>query len=437
MLPKIARILLGVVLAVATVTGVCLLGVATTMGASYANPAYAVPDGGWPEPARVPSGRVVVAVVAGASGSVVTDVLAPYEVFARSGRFFVYTVSARREPVVLSGGLRMLPDHGLADAPPPDVVVVPAVVDPVGEREAGLRAWIGTQARRGARVLGVCVGSELAAASGVLDGRRATSHWAVLGSLRSGYPGTRWVEGERYVEDGPVITTAGVTSGVAGALRMVELLAGGAEAERVGREVGYPGWRLGGPTAIPKQSLGLADLPYALNAAFPWFSPAIGIGLTPGVGEIDAATAFEVYAGSSFAARTVAFGMKPVVTTRHGVTLLTEPVAPVSRLIVPGVRHADLDSGFAAAETPQDTGKREFGADPLLRDLARNADQATARATAKFAEYPAGHLTLTGPAWPWRPTGLLALTLVLATAVAFVPLIITRAWRSRLRTPAG
>jgi transcriptional regulator GlxA family with amidase domain len=132
-------------------------------------------------------------VVLGASGSVITDALGPYEVFARSPAFFVYTVSASRPTAMLSGGLAVVPDYSLEDvdaglAPEPDVVVVPAVVAPNGKKEAPLREWITRRADRGARLLGVCNGSRLLAATGLLDGRRATSHWSSISGLERSHP---------------------------------------------------------------------------------------------------------------------------------------------------------------------------------------------------------------------------------------------------------
>jgi putative intracellular protease/amidase len=105
-------------------------------------------------------------VVLGASGSVITDALGPYEAFARSPAFFVYTVSASRPTAMLSGGLAVVPHYSLDDvdaglAPEPDVVVVPAVAAPNGrngKKEAPLREWITRRADRGAHLLGVCNG---------------------------------------------------------------------------------------------------------------------------------------------------------------------------------------------------------------------------------------------------------------------------------------
>jgi transcriptional regulator GlxA family with amidase domain len=385
--------------------------------------------------------------VLGASGSVITDALGPYEVFARSPRFFVYTVSASHPTAMLSGGLAVVPDYSLHDvdaglAPEPDVVVVPAVAAPNGKKEAPLREWITRRTDRGAHLLGVCNGSRLLAAAGVLDGRRATSHWSAIRGLERRRPQVDWVRGQRYIQDGTVTTTAGVTSGVFGALRLVEELAGAAEAQRVGQELAYPGWSLHGPTEIRGQRWGPGDLAYLLAAVFPWWRPTVGVGLVEGVGELEVAAPFEVYA-SSFAARTVPIAAEARVTTRGGLRLVATPtdaIAPdLDRLIVPGAHTPDeVDSqllGWAAdrglkVELPNGgQAAGQFSYDAMLADLASHGDQTTARVTAKTIEYPTTQLELAGAGWPWRPTALLALTATAAIGVALVPAAATR--RSR------
>src|SRR5262245_52250056 len=208
----------------ATVAGAAAAGVLTSMRTAYPRPPNLVPAEGRPAAKVVPDDRLAVAVVLGASGSVITDALGPYEVFARSPRFLVYTVSASQPTAMLSGGLAVMPDYSIADvdagtAPAPDVIVVPAVVAPTGRKEAPLRQWIAAQADRGAHILGVCNGARLLAATGLLDGRRATAHWSALRSLQRRHPKVSWERGQRYVQHEEVTTTAGVTSGVFGALR--------------------------------------------------------------------------------------------------------------------------------------------------------------------------------------------------------------------------
>ena len=244
------------------------------------------------------------------------------------------------------------------------------------------------------------------------------------------------MRGQRYIQDGKITTTAGVTSGVFGALRLVQQLTSATEAQRVGHELAYPGWSLDGPTGIPAQRPAPRDLTNLLAALEPWRRPALGVGLVEGAGEIDIAAPFEVYA-TSFAARTVPIAARPTVTTRHGLRLIAAPAdatAPrVDRLIVPGVHSLDEVgprlAGWAAGrglcvELPQADG--EFSFDAMLRDLAAHADRATARVTAKSIEYPAGHLHLAGPAWPWRPATLLALTIAAAAGAAVLPAAVRR-----------
>jgi transcriptional regulator GlxA family with amidase domain len=381
--------------------------------------------------------------VLGASGSVITDAFGPYEVFARSQEFFPYTVSASRPTAMLSGGLAVVPDFSLADvdaglAPEPDVVVVPAVAAPNGKKEAALRDWITRRVDRGAS-LGVCNGGRLLAATGLLDGRRATAHWSAIKGLERSRPQVDWVRGQRYVQDGTLTTTAGVTSGVFGALRLVEQLAGAGEAQRVGQELAYPGWSLHGPTEIPAQRWAPRDLAYLLAAAFPWSRPTVGVGLVEGVGELEVAAPFEVYA-SSFAARTVPIAATATVTTRHGLRLVATPtdaIAPeVDRLIVPGAHTTDqVDPqllAWAAArglqvELPNGgPAAGQFSYDAMLADLASHSDQTTARVTAKTIEYPTEQLELAGAGWPWRPTALLALTATAAIGIALVPAAASR-----------
>jgi putative intracellular protease/amidase len=436
-LSRVARAMGGVGLAGASVVGAGAAGVLTSMRAAYPRPPDHVPSNSSPA-GEMPDGRLAVAVVLGASGSVITDAFGPYEVFARSPAFFVYSVGAG-PTAMLSGALAVAPDYSLDDvdagvAPEPDVVVVPAVVAPNGAKEAPLREWLTRRVDRGAQLLGVCAGARVLASAGLLDGRRATSHWSRLSGLERSRPQATWVRGQRYIQDGTVTTTAGVTSGVFGALRLVEQLAGAAEAERVGRELAYPGWSRGGATDIPALRWAPRDLAYLLTAVAPWFRPTVGVGLVEGVGELDAAAPFEVYA-SSLAARTVPIAAGNTVTTRHGLRLLAIPAgttAPrINRLVVPGVRGIEeVDSQLVrwaegrglVVELPQgsrDAG--EFGFDAMLRDLAAHIDRTTAHVTAKSIEYPSDHLRLAGAGWPWRPTALFAATVAAAIGVGLVP----------------
>src|SRR5437764_5205778 len=182
LLGRLARSLRGAGLAGAALAGAGAAGALVSLRAAYPRPPRAAPPEGWPPPGPVPQGRLTVAVVLGASGSVLTDALGPYEAFARSPEFFVYTVSAG-PAAVLSGGLAVVPDYSLrgvdaGTAPEPDVVVVPAVVSPAGSKEQPLREWLARRAGRGGHLLG-CV-RRVTAAGFRGTARRHTCHLPIV-----------------------------------------------------------------------------------------------------------------------------------------------------------------------------------------------------------------------------------------------------------------
>ncbi len=387
------------------------------------------------------SGPLVVAVALGASATVVSDALAPYEVFASSPQFSVYTVAATPGPAATQGGPTITPTYTFADvrtgqAPHPDVVVVPAVASPDGPQEAELRSWVLDQADGGARVLGVCNGAAVLAAAGLLDGRHATSHWSRLGALRKQHPRVDWVGGQRFVRDGLITTTAGVTSGIPGALSVMADLAGPGEATRVGLLVGYPGWSLTGPSVIPSPSWTVGDLPVGLNALIPWGRPTLGIALADGVGEIDLASSFEVF-DVSYAARPIALSSSGTVLTTHGMVLHTSTPGDrptPNRLAVPGAGGtADLDPILRVWASRNDIPVDAIhgpggspGFDGALEYLAAHAGTATAVSAAKMIDYPIARLRLDGRAGLRIPL-LLGLGLALAVLAASMPPLIRTA----------
>jgi len=424
----------------AVVAGTLGLGVAHTMTGSFAPRAAAARPTG--APIRAATDRIQVAVALGVGGSVVTDALAPYGIFARSDDYDAFTVSAGRARVGLSGGLSVIPDFSLADvgsgrAPAADIVVVPAFADPASPENEGIRAWIRRAHDDGATVLGVCAGARVLVAAGLLDGRTATSHFADLDDLEANAPETTWVRGLRYVDDGRITTTAGVTSGIAGAIHLVERFSGRAEAARIAEDVGAADWGDPDSASMPVHRPSLEDYPYTLGTALPWFRPTWAVALTPQTDEIDAAAAFEVYSGTSSAASLVPVATGSTVRTKHGMTVAAalprQLSGRVDRLVVPGPAGPATErlidwgrsSGIATFIPQRRNGESSFG--PLVRDLARVSDAPTAATLAKYIEFPAGPLR-DGAPLPSRVLLLLAGTVLLgASTGAGTWLLLSRA----------
>jgi putative intracellular protease/amidase len=296
-------------------------------------------------------GKPTAVVVLGSEGANAADVLAPYEVLAATGAFNLYTVAPQRQPVPLTGGLDLVPDLSLGQLDQrlpagPEVIVVPQLSYlPSGlpPSVAPVVQWLQRQRAQGDPLLvGVCVGAEVLAEAGLLEGRPATSHWLGLIGLRRSYPQVGWQEGVRYVDDGDLITTAGVLSGVDGALRVVERMVGPAAAAQAARAVHWPAYSPGGPAAIRRSRPAPADGVAVLSAGYRWDRPTMGVLLTDGVGETELASAFRPYTELSYLARPVAVTAdgRPI-RSRHGLTFvpraaLASAAPGLERLVVPG-----------------------------------------------------------------------------------------------------
>jgi putative intracellular protease/amidase len=410
------------------------VGIAGATGASYpardpSAPPLAV------DAVAVPAhhpGKPTAVIVLGSEGANAADVLAPYEVLAATGAFNLYTVAPQRRPVPLTGGLDLVPDLSLGEldqrlATGPEVIVVPQLPGATGPGGAPVIGWLQDQHAAGDPLLvSVCVGAEVLAKAGLLDGRPATSHWLGLIGLRRNYPAVRWTDGVRYVEDGDLITTAGVLSGIDGALRVIERMVGPAAAARATQAVHWPAYSPGGPAPIPRNRPAPADLVGLLSAGYRWDRPTMGVLLTDGVGETELASAFRPYTELSYLARPLAVTThgRPV-RSRHGLTFaprgdLATAAPHLDRLVVPGAdaaRHATADPlGLPKGPTPVYLHHQPgFAFDAALADIARTRDVATAHWVAKTLQHPTTNPPLAGPAWPWtltlRPILLTAATI--------------------------
>jgi transcriptional regulator GlxA family with amidase domain len=170
---------------------------------------------------RMASSRRVVIVAFPSFQSL--DVIGPAEVFAQAG-YATELVAADTQPIRASNGLRLLPDRPLERCRGEIDTLV--VAGGTGVREAArderLVSWLRLAARRSRRVTSVCTGAFLLARAGLLEGRRATTHWMACDALARGYPSIEVDPDPIFVRDGNVYTSAGVTAGIDLALALVE-----------------------------------------------------------------------------------------------------------------------------------------------------------------------------------------------------------------------
>lgn len=171
-------------------------------------------------------------------GVEVLDFAGPLEVLASLG---CVTVGEAAE-VTCQGGLRVRPDHLMAEAPPLDVLVVPGgpgTRRPERDTEP-LVEFVRRGSRRAAINASVCTGAFLLARAGLLDGRRATTHRRWRAALAERFPAIRPAEG-RVVDDGDVVTAAGVSAGIDLGLHLLRRLRGAEAAADEARRIEWPG----------------------------------------------------------------------------------------------------------------------------------------------------------------------------------------------------
>jgi transcriptional regulator GlxA family with amidase domain len=174
------------------------------------------------------------------------DAVGPWEVLAFWARNFpedgteVVTLTTGSDPVLCAKGLRVVPDLHLPDAGPLDVLVHPGGwgTRPLLADSAHLD-WVRAQAAVVPLMTSVCTGSLVYAAAGLLRGRPATTHWGSLDQLSSLDPTIEVRPDDRFVDDGDVITSSGVSAGIDMALHLVGRLAGVPRAREVRRGIQY------------------------------------------------------------------------------------------------------------------------------------------------------------------------------------------------------
>jgi transcriptional regulator GlxA family with amidase domain len=182
----------------------------------------------------------------------VLDFCGPFEVFSTTrlneerrredpSPFEVLVVAEHAEIVTASGGLKVTPDYAIDDCPPLDILVVPGGWGTRIEiTNVRLIDWIRERGRGVETLTSVCTGSLLLGRAGLLDNRRATTHWRALAWMRDLFPDVMVVEDEHVVTDGRVLTSAGISAGIDMALRVVARYYGEEVARATARTMEYP-----------------------------------------------------------------------------------------------------------------------------------------------------------------------------------------------------
>lgn len=281
--------------------------------------------------------RPLIAVVGINDATETTDYLVPTGILRRADVADVVTLATGPGPVRLFPALAVEADAtiGAFDARHPagaDYIIVPAMSR---DDDPAVLAWLREQARKGATIIGVCAGAKVVAAAGLLDGKRATTHWYYLKEMLGRHPSIRYVADRRVVADRGVATTTGITASMPMTLLLIEAIAGRRKARAVARDLAIPAWDIGHASAAFALTRPFATTVLGNVLAF-WKRERIGIELRPGMDEVSLALAADAWS-RTYRSKAVAYARASgAIETRNKVRVIPDAAAadwPAARRI--------------------------------------------------------------------------------------------------------
>ncbi|MED3033735.1 DJ-1/PfpI family protein [Bacillus tropicus] len=176
----------------------------------------------------------------------VLDFAGPFEVFSvtevhEEKPFTVYTVSQNGEMITARNGLKVKPDYSIEDLPPVDILIIPGGK---GVRENEVKNdiiinWVRQQMKEVKLMTSVCTGALLLAKAGLLEGLKATTHWASIQTFKKDFPNVEVMENVKFVDEGHIITSAGISAGINMSFHIVKNLLGVEIAEETAKSMEY------------------------------------------------------------------------------------------------------------------------------------------------------------------------------------------------------
>lgn len=183
-------------------------------------------------------------------GVEVLDFAGPMEVFSYAG-FKVMTVAKTKAPLLSQGILKVLPDYSIADAPQADIFAVFGGSDEVAANDPEVISWIKSRDKATKRYFSVCTGAFILGKAGLLDDLTVTTFHKSIQNLQQDVPKAKVLKDIRYVDNGRIITTAGISAGIDGALHLVAKIRGKAAALSIAKQMEYDKY-------IPEQGMDLS-----------------------------------------------------------------------------------------------------------------------------------------------------------------------------------
>jgi transcriptional regulator GlxA family with amidase domain len=175
------------------------------------------------------------------NGVEILDFAGPMEVFSYAG-FEVFTISKTKDPIVSQGILKIIPDFSIDDAPPSDILAFFGGNAGVASNDKAVIDWVNARKPTTDYHFSVCTGAFIIAKAGLLDNMTATTFHLSIEDLQKSNPNTKVLSNVRFVDNGKIITTAGISAGIDGALHLVAKLKGEQAAKDVAAYMEYDNW---------------------------------------------------------------------------------------------------------------------------------------------------------------------------------------------------
>ncbi len=355
------------------------------------------PENRYPERRSLDPAKPTALFVLSAQGTEAMDLLGPWEVLGASGAFNLVAAAPERNPVATTGALGVLPDYSFAEAPAADILILPAVVDPMDQR---LIQFVRARAPLAKEVVTFCEGARLAGFAGLLDGKQVATHFIAREDMIRDYPHTRFPLGHRWIRDGNLLSSAGVTGSLDAALALVAAHQGQASARAVAEKLGLTFSETGAATRDPGLHPGdRARL--ILNAGFDWGRKYFGVLVAPGVSELSLASWVDSIPRTLSSRVFTVASTRKFIPSRFGLILIPtdglEDAFPPARFVTPSfpdapgaVPDAAVAQWLKDYQVMSDDMRAEAPAKSLDRAFQRLSDEGAGSVTgvaARLMEY--------------------------------------------------
>lgn len=379
--------------------------------------------GALPTPSTHNALKPTAIVVAANSGTEGSDFLAPYAVLGTSGAFNLYAVAPERRIThlfpggTLVRGVDVVPHYSFAEydtaiGSDPDLIVIPFMPYKQAPEYQTILKWIRAHAGPHTILLSICAGAENLADTGLLDGHAATTHHNSFALIAQQHPDVKLVHGVRYVEDGNIISSAGITAGVDATLFALQRMLGHAAALDVARQIDYPYTRfLSDPTYTPL-AVGRATGPSLATLFLSGYrlgTSHLGVALYDGMSELALASVVDTYPHQGGLTVDTIAPARTVVLSQHGLAFIPRwsfaDAPKLERIILPG-RDSSVDTTAAferwakaryqlSVERVHESGGYVY--DSTFNDMARRAGRVVTNEAIYFLEYPLGRVQIDAP----------------------------------------